>query len=79
MANGVDVATDAGISGNAGEMVSNKGEDSRGEGSVKTLVVQIVYLRELAKGVEEGSPVNIWVATNRTAVLATSMATGCTT
>ena len=56
----MDVTTDAGISGDAGEVVSNKREDSRREGSIKTLVVQIVYLRELAEGVEEGSPVNVW-------------------
>ena len=49
----MDVATDAGISGDAGEMLSNKREDSRGEGSIKTLVVQIVYLGELTEGIEE--------------------------
>ena len=65
----MDVTTDAGISGDAGEVVSNKREDSRREGSIKTLVVQIVYLRELAEGVEEGSPVNVWVAPDSTTVL----------
>lgn len=64
MADGVDVATDAGVSGDAGEVFSNKGEDSRRESGIKALVVQIVYLRELAKGVEEGSPVNVWVASD---------------
>ena len=66
----MDVATDAGISGNAGEVLGNKSEDSRGKGSIKTLVVQIVYLRELTKGVEEGSPVDVWVAPDSTTVLA---------